>query len=180
MLTWRISHLLALQKKVCSKLTKQIRHGKKHAAFVFITQVPHEIGKCVRYVSVHGSKWASERDSECQCERDERICESAVEPMPHKLIHTMGASNESRLHRTQASIHSSNRMQLRCRIRFDWIHSSCVAGRIRFRFRLASFVSYAFKSDWRQPARDTRQTVKFHIGSLSVIVETRFESDGFS
>lgn len=95
-------------------------------------------------------------------------------------FNTMGASNESRLHRTQASIHSSNRMQLRCRIRFDWIHSGCVAGRIRFRFRLASFVSYAFKSDWRQPARDTRQTVKFHIGSLSVIVETRFESDGFS
>lgn len=90
MLTWRISHLLALQKKVCSKLTKQIRHGKKHAAFVFITHVPHEIGKCVRYVSVHGSKWASERESECQCERDERICESAVEPMPHKLIQYNG------------------------------------------------------------------------------------------
>lgn len=71
------------------------------------------------------------------------------------------------------------RMQLRCRIRFHSIHLDSVRGRIRFRFRLASFVSYAFISDWRQPTRDTRQTVKFHIGSLSVIVETRFESDVF-
>lgn len=148
--------------KVCSKLTKQIRHGKQHAAFVFMTHVPHEIGKCVRSVIVHGSKseQASERGSgrkkemnthpkmllsRCRTNWFKRSeydqCVKWITTMPHRCVDSF-----------------INRMQLRCRMRFDSIHLGLRTGRIRFRFRLASCLYRTrSKSDWRQSSQHARE-----------------------